>query len=118
MRSIANKGKIGLLPITNTVMIVNLSSENVKIGQRIKNRVQTKFGALEKYLRHFNDEFKTASINIRKNRKLGYQFKFDMGLPGLHIHSENQHHSLITGILRLRDTVKKQLSKGVDKLKE
>ena len=81
----------------------------------MKRIIRSKFvKKLDQLLPQFNDELKTASLQIQKDKKYkNYTAKFDMSLPKLKnpIYAEVTHHELTSAIVDLREAVEKQIKK-------
>jgi ribosomal subunit interface protein len=96
-------------------MNVRVTGVNLIISLRIKRIIRTKFTKkLDQLLPQFNDELKTASLHIQKDKKYkNYTAKFDMTLPGLKnpIFAQTTHHELTSAIVDLREAVERQIKK-------
>lgn len=95
-----------------------INEQKLKISDRLRQRIQNKFDrGLEKFLRHYQDDLKVASLSIEKLTRAGYQIKFDMNLPGLPINIKDTHKVLIDGVVRVRNQAKRQIKKYLEKLR-
>ena len=96
-------------------MNVRITGANLIISLKIKRIIHSKFiKKLDQLLPQFNDELKTASLQIQKNKKYkNYTAQFDMTLPGQKntLHAEVTHHELTSAIVDLREAVEKQIKK-------
>ena len=96
-------------------MNTRINGVNLIISLRIRRMIQTKFvNKLDQLLPQFNNELKTASLHIQKDKKYkNYTAKFDMSLPGLKnpIHAEVCHDDLTSAIVDLREAVERQIKK-------
>lgn len=99
-------------------MQLDVVPQNFEVGDQYKNRITSRFTrALDKYLSHLQEDLKQATLTIAKNARFGYQAKFDMKLPFGHIFAQHRGQKLFTTLMRLRDQVKKQIRRQVDKLR-
>jgi ribosomal subunit interface protein len=96
-------------------MNIRITGVNLIISFAIKRIIQTKFvNKLDELLPQFNDELKTATLHIEKDKKYkNFTAKFDMSLPGLKnpIFAQTTHHELTSAIVDLREAVEKQIKK-------
>ena len=84
----------------------------MNISDRLKKRIETKFETgLGKYLKHYQEDLKVASLAIEKVSHSGYEIKFDMNLPGCPINIKDTHKVLLDGIIRVRNQAKRQIQK-------
>jgi len=88
------------------------------ISDRLRKRIETKFETgLGKYLKHYQEDLKIASLSIEKVSRSGYEIKFDMNLPGCPINIKDTHKVLLDGIVRVRNQAKRQIQKYLGKLR-
>ena len=96
-------------------MNIKINGVNLIISLKIKRTIQSKFvQKLDQLLPQFNNELKTASLIIQKDKKYkNYTAKFDMSLPGLKnpLHAETTHHELTSAVVDLREAIEKQIKK-------
>jgi ribosomal subunit interface protein len=96
-------------------MNIRINGVNLIISFNIKRIIKTKFvDKLDELLPQFNDELKTASLHIEKDKKYkNFTAKFDMSLPGLKnpIYAQTTHHDLTSAIVDLREAVERQIKK-------
>ncbi len=96
-------------------MNIRINGINLIISLKIRRTIQTKFvQKLDQLLPQFNNELKTASLIIQKDKKYkNYTAKFDMSLPGLKnpLHAEVTHHELTSAIVDLREAIERQIKK-------
>jgi len=96
-------------------MNIIITGVNLIISLKIKAIIRTKFtNKLDQLLPQFNNELKTATLHIEKDKKYkNYTAKFDMSLPGLKnpIYAEVNHHELTSAIVDLREAVERQIKK-------
>jgi len=88
------------------------------LSERLKKRIETKFETgLGKYLKHYQEDLKIASLSIEKVSRSGYEIKFDMNLPGCPINIKDTHKVLLDGVVRVRNQAKRQIQKYLGKLR-
>ncbi len=89
------------------------------LSDRLKKRIETKFeNGLGKYLKHYQEDLKVASLSIEKKTRSGYEIKFDMNLPGCPINIKDTHKVLLDGIIRVKNQAKRQIQKYLDKMRD
>lgn len=99
-------------------MQIFINEQKLKISDRLKQKIQVKFDrGLEKFLTHYQNDLKNASLSIEKITRAGYRVKFDMNLPGCPVNVEKTNHVLLDGIIQVRNDAKRQIKKALDKLK-
>jgi ribosomal subunit interface protein len=99
-------------------MQIIINSQKVKIGEKMRAKIQSKITrGIEKYLTHYQEDLKVASLSVERFLRSGYQIKFDMNLPGAPVNITENSRLLMDGILKVRDTAKRQLRKQLDKLR-
>lgn len=99
-------------------MQIFINEQKLKISDRLKQKIQTKFdNGLEKLLSHYQEDLKNASLTIEKITRAGYRVKFDMNLPGCPINIEKYNRVLFDGIIQVRNHAKRQIKKSLDKLR-
>lgn len=96
-------------------MNIKINGVNLIISLKIRRTIQSKFiDKLDQLLPQFNNELKTASLHIEKDKKYkNFTAKFDMSLPGLKnpLYAEVTHHELTSAIVDLREAVERQIKK-------
>jgi len=96
-------------------MNIRIEGVNLIISLKIRRLINDKFVVkLDQLLPQFNNELKTASLHIEKNKKYkNYIAKFDMTLPGQKnsFHAEVEHPDLTSAITNLREAIEKQIKK-------
>jgi len=91
----------------------------MNISDRLKKRIETKFETgLGKYLKHYQEDLKVASLSIEKKTRSGYEIKFDMNLPGCPINIKDTHKVLLDGVIRVRNQAKRQVQKFIEKMRK
>lgn len=99
-------------------MNITFNPQKMTISDRLKKRIETKFETgLGKYLKHYQEDLKQASLSIEKVSRSGYEIKFDMNLPGCPINIKDTHKVLLDGIIRVRNKAKRQVRKNIGKLR-
>lgn len=99
-------------------MEITFNPQKMMISDRLKQRIKTKFETgLGKYLKHYQEDMKLASLSIEKVSRSGYEIKFDMNLPGCPINIKDTHKVLLDGIIRVRNQAKRQIQKHLDKMR-
>lgn len=99
-------------------MNIVFNPQKLNISDRLKKRIETKFETgLGKYLKHYQEDLKIASLSIEKKSRSGYEIKFDMNLPGCPINIKDTHKVLLDGIIRVRNQAKRQIQKYLEKMR-
>lgn len=99
-------------------MKIIFNPQKLTISDRLKKRIETKFETgLGKYLKHYQEDLKVASLSIEKVSRSGYEIKFDMNLPGCPVNIKDTHKVLIDGVVRVRNQAKRQVQKYLEKLR-
>ena len=99
-------------------MKIIFNPQKMIISDRLRKRIETKFETgLAKYLKHYQEDLKIASLSIEKVSRSGYEIKFDMNLPGCPVNIKDNHKVLLDGIVRVRNKAKRQIQKYLDKLR-
>jgi len=99
-------------------MKIIFNPQKLTINDRLKKRIETKFeSGLGKYLKHYQEDLKVASLSIEKVSRSGYEIKFDMNLPGCPINIKDTHKVLIDGVIRVRNQARRQIQKYLEKLR-
>ena len=97
-------------------MNIIFNPQKLIISDRLRKRIETKFETgLGKFLKHYQEDLKIASLSIEKKSRSGYEIKFDMNLPGCPINIKDTHKVLLDGIIRVRDKAKRQVQKFLEK---
>lgn len=97
-------------------MNIIFNPQKLTISDRLRKRIETKFETgLGKFLKHYQEDLKIASLSIEKKSRSGYEIKFDMNLPGCPINIKDTHKVLLDGVIRVRDKAKRQVQKFLEK---
>jgi ribosome-associated translation inhibitor RaiA len=100
-------------------MNIIFNPQKLIISDRLRKRIETKFETgLGKFLKHYQEDLKVASLAIEKKSRSGYEIKFDMNLPGCPINIKDTHKVLLDGVMRVRDQAKRQIQKYLEKLRK
>lgn len=98
-------------------MKILINTQKISITERFRNKIIKKFDqSLEKLLTSYQADLKVASLSIEKNSS-SFQIKFDMNLPGCPINIKDDHNVLLDGLIRVRNTAKRQIKKHLSKLR-
>lgn len=98
-------------------MQILINAQKISITDKFKERIIRKFEqSLEKLLTSYQPDLKVASLAIEKTGDT-YQIKFDMNLPGCPINIKDNHKVLLDGLLRVRDSAKRQIKKHLEMLR-
>ncbi|HPT66233.1 MAG TPA: ribosome-associated translation inhibitor RaiA [Candidatus Woesebacteria bacterium] len=95
-------------------MNIQINGVNLNISQSIKHMVDKKLGRkIDQLLTNFNEEIRTGSLHIKKDKYKHFQTKFDLSLPGKdgHLFSECQNIKLVSAIVGIREQLEKQIKK-------
>ena len=96
-------------------MNIRINGVNLIISLKVRKMIHDKFVTkLDQLLPQFNNELKTASLHIQKDKKYkDFTAKFDMSLPGKKnpIDAESKHDDLTAVIVDLREAVERQIKK-------
>lgn len=99
-------------------MNILFNPQKLQISDKLRQKIENKFEqGLGKLLKHYQEDLKIASLSIEKVTRSGYEIKFDMNLPGCPINIKDTHKILLDGLLRVRDTAKRQVKKHLEKLR-
>lgn len=99
-------------------MNIIFNPQKMTISDRLRRRIETKFETgLGKFLKHYQEDLKVASLSIEKVSRSGYEIKFDMNLPGCPINIKDTHRILLDGVIRVRNQAKRQVQKHLEKLR-
>jgi ribosome-associated translation inhibitor RaiA len=99
-------------------MNITFNPQKMALSDRLKQRIETKFETgLGKYLKHYQEDLKLASIAIEKKTRAGYEIKFDMNLPGCPINIRETSKVLLDGIIDVRNQAKRQIKKHLEQLR-
>jgi ribosome-associated translation inhibitor RaiA len=99
-------------------MNIIFNPQKMTISDRLRKRIETKFETgLGKYLKHYQEDLKIASLAIEKKSRSGYEIKFAMNLPGCPINIKDTHKVLLDGVIRVRNQAKRQVQKYLEKLR-
>ena len=100
-------------------MKIIFNEQKLKISDRLKQKIEVKFEkSLEKYLKHYQDDLKIASLSIEKITRSGYQVKFDMNLPACPVNISETGKALLDTIVSVKDKAKRTIRKNLEKLKK
>jgi ribosomal subunit interface protein len=98
-------------------MNLQITAEGMDLTESIKDMVEEKLGNdLDKYLRDFNEDLKTADVVVRFNENYGFEATFNIALPG-HEHfyaqakAKDRAEEIEPVIVRLREEMEIQLKK-------
>ena len=98
-------------------MQILINAQKISITDKFKDRISKKFEqSLERLLTSYQPDLKVASLSIEKTGST-FQIKFDMNLPGCPINIKDNHKILLDGLLRVRDSAKRQIKKHLEKLR-
>ncbi len=98
-------------------MQILINTQKISITDKFKEKIVKKFEqSLEKLLTNYQPDLKIASLSIEKSGPM-FQIKFDMNLPACPINIKDEHKILLDGLLRVRDTAKRQIKKHLEKLR-
>lgn len=98
-------------------MQILINAQKISITEKFKDRIIKKFEqSLERLLTSYQPDLKVASLAIEKTGPT-FQIKFDMNLPGCPINIKDNHKILLDGLLRVRDSAKRQIKKHLEKLR-
>lgn len=96
-------------------MNIQIKGVNLIISLKIRKMINDKFVVkLDQLVPQFNNELKTARLNIERDRKYkDYTVQFDMTLPGQKnaFYAETKHHELESAIVDLREAIERQIKK-------
>lgn len=99
-------------------MNIVFNPQKMSLSERLRKRIETKFETgLGKFLKHYQEDLKVASLSIEKVSRSGYEIKFDMNLPGCPINIKDTHKVLLDGVIRVRNQAKRQVQKYLGKLR-
>lgn len=99
-------------------MNIIFNPQKMTLSDRLRKRIETKFETgLGKFLKHYQEDLKIASLSIEKVSRSGYEIKFDMNLPGCPINIKDTHKVLLDGVIRVRNQAKRQIQKYLGKLR-
>lgn len=99
-------------------MQIIFNPQKIKLSDKLRQKIKSKFElSLGKFLKHYQDDLKIASLSIERFARSGYEIKFDMNLPGSPINIKEQSKVLFAGIIKVRDGAKRQLKKYLTKLR-
>ena len=97
-------------------MNIIFNPQKMTMSDRLRKRIETKFTTgLGKFLKHYQEDLKIASLAIEKVSRSGYEIKFDMNLPGCPINIKDTHKVLLDGVIRVRNQAKRQVQKYLGK---
>lgn len=99
-------------------MKVTITGNNVEITESVKQLVDEKINkGLDKHLKSFDPEIKTADVTLTQRTRWGYKASLDMWLPGKeHIYAEMKGKTLAEVVVNLREAIEKQLKKYREKI--
>lgn len=97
-------------------MNIIFNPQKMTLSHRLRTRIENKFIlGLGKYLKHYQEDLKVASLSVEKVSRSGYEIKFDMNLPGCPINIKDTHKVLLDGVVRVRNQAKRQIRKYLEK---
>lgn len=101
-------------------MQVKIIGENIEINKYIQNLISDKIATdLNKYLKNFSKDVKTATVKIVKRKDWGYKVDFEMWLPEKkQIFANAIHKDLSSAVVQLREKLERQIKKYKEKLKK
>lgn len=94
-------------------MNIQIIGDNLDISDSNRLMIEDKVGArLDKLLTKFDDDMKTASMRIVKDKLGNFIINFDMNLPGkTHIYAAVTHKVFESALIDLAQEVEKQIQK-------
>jgi len=94
-------------------MNLQITGESFNVSDRTKKLVEEKVSQhLEKLMKHFSPEMKTAQIRISKDKLKNFQVNFDMELPGKEqIFAKTSHRILKSALIDLTQAIERQIIK-------
>lgn len=100
-------------------MNIGLSLEKLKLSDKYRDRIVNKFTlALTRHLTHLDEDLRKAQVNVSKMARGGYEVKFDMKLPFVHVFAKETGPKLLTTVLKVRDEATRILRKSLDKMRD
>ena len=101
-------------------MQIIIESKDVEITDKLRELIVQKLGTdVDKYLKDFNEDIKTAEVKIEQGSRWGYRVSFSMWLPKKeHIYAEEKNRSLETAINSVKDIVQREVRKYKEKLQD
>lgn len=101
-------------------MKLQIESKGVEITDKLRELIDQKLGTdIDKYLKHMDEDIKTAEIRIEEGSRWGYKVSFSMWLPGKeHIFAEEKNKNLDTAINSLKDEVQRAVRKYKERLQD
>jgi len=99
-------------------MNIQITTENLEITPTFKKLITEKLEKLDQLLTDFDNDQKTASIHVTKDKYKEYTVNFDMNLPGKngHLFAKNSHKNLLSSVVGIREQIEKQIKKYKDDL--
>lgn len=99
-------------------MNLEIITESIELNDSLRETIKNKFeDKLDKYLKHFDENMKTAYMRIRKDVRWGFQVNFNLMLPGKKaIFAENKDKNLQTSIIGLRHELERQIKEYLYKI--
>lgn len=94
-------------------MNIQIIGDNFDISQSNKILIEDKVASrLDRLLTRFDDDMKTASMRIFKDKFGIFFVNFDMNLPGkTHIYAQTSHKLFESALVHLTEEVEKQIKK-------
>lgn len=101
-------------------MQIQILTDGVEIDDKVRGLIEKKLvPKLDKYLTHFDEDAKLATIKLEKRTRWGYKVNLNMNLPGKkHIFAEVKHNDLGAAVVDLREEVERQLIEYKEKLQQ
>ena len=99
-------------------MNIQITTENLEITPTFKKLITEKLEKLDQLLVDFDNDQKTASVFITKDKYDQYSVNFDLHLPGKngHLFAKNSHKNLLSAVVGIREQIEKQIKKYKDDL--
>lgn len=99
---------------------MKLSFEMGSIGKAgdLKEKINKKFSALEKYLQNVREDFHKGVVHVDRGDRFGYKVKVDVKLPGKEVVAEANDVTLMNAVDRAYDKSARIIRKYFEKLKE
>jgi ribosomal subunit interface protein len=97
-------------------MNIQIIGDNLEISDSNRLMIEDKVASrLDKLLTKYDNDIKTASMRIRKNKLGNFIINFDMNLPGKsNIFAETTHKNFESALIDLTQELKKQINKYKD----
>lgn len=101
-------------------MRLQIESKGVELIEKHHELIQQKLGDdIDKYLKNFDEDIKTADIRIEEGSRWGYKISFSMWLPKKeHIYAEEKDKLLENAINTLKDEIQRAVRKYKERLQD